>query len=381
MEKKEKPNEIKKASKYIIDIISAGINGDKHKVELSALTLSRFLKANNPEISVEINEIISTHTLLGSNATRGNDWTLPVDNDSQLEMVNIITPDKNMIRPVFNKEINERIDTLLDERKNASILLGEGIRPTNSLLLVGEPGTGKTMLAKYLASALDKKLIVLDLSSSISSLLGKTGSNLKKVLNFAKDSTAILLLDEFDAIAKKRDDMTDLGEIKRVVNVLLMELDHWPVSSMVIATTNHPELLDRAIWRRFDHTIETTLPDKEKRKIILQNELSVFFKEGDNSDKFFNLITEVLNDKTPAELSKFSNNVKRRIILKKDDITFTVLTELANNITDKKERANLCFLAKKYLGDSITVRDLSLITGLSLGGVQHHIQKLNNHEQ
>jgi SpoVK/Ycf46/Vps4 family AAA+-type ATPase len=297
----------------------------------------------------------------------------PVDTESQIEMATIIKPDANWNRIlVLAPAVQDRIDSFLDERSNVHLLLENNTRPSNSLLLIGQPGTGKTLLAHYLASRLNKDLVILDLSSAISSLLGKTGHNLKKVLQYARQHSSVLLLDEFDAIAKKRDDNTDLGEIKRVVNVLLMELEDWPTSSIVIATSNHPELLDKAIWRRFDHTIEMSLPGLEQRLELLKHMLEGFFTEQHAKMDLIPLYAELLEGSSAADICKFSNNVKRKVLIKKEDPVETALNELMLFTRDKKIKAKVCRVAKDKL--KLSIRDIAKLTSLSAAGVQHHLK-------
>ncbi|MCR6637841.1 MAG: ATP-binding protein [Sporocytophaga sp.] len=365
--------------KFILDIISAGLSNDLAKTELAALSLARSLKKENPSIAQKINNVLATFSLSGGAAIRrAGGAPLPVDNETQLEMATVEAPSEILASPIFSVLIEDRVKTFLEERENIEVLLEKNIRPSTSLLLIGPPGTGKTMLARYIASQLNKNLVILDLSSSISSLMGKTGANLKKVLQYAKQNPCILLFDEFDAIAKKRDDNTDLGEIKRVVNVLLMELEDWPISSIFIATSNHPELLDRAIWRRFDHTIEISLPQKDQVADILNKELNGFFTEYNCDSAILSPIATLLDGKSAADICKFSTNVKRRVVLKNESPIVSCLNELELYLSDKKIRGKFCTLAKEALGDAITVREIAEITGLSPAGVQHHISKLKS---
>jgi len=357
----------------LLDLIASALEKKPDEVESLALVFSRLTKKENPILSRRISDLISSYSL-GSSMMRGVSDPIPTDSESHLEMLNVLPPNSELhLSPVLNSLLRERIESFLEERKNVSLLMEKGIMPTTSLLLIGQPGTGKTMLARYLASALDKNLVILDLSSSISSLLGKTGQNLKRVLQYAKQSNAVLLLDEFDAIAKKRDDSTDLGEIKRVVNVLLMELETWPASSVVIATSNHPELLDRAIWRRFDHTLEIGHPEEAERLTILQKELKEFMVG--EYESLLSPISELLENKSPADICKFADSVKRRIILRKESPATAAIYELELQTGDKKTRGKFIATAKQLLGNEITVRELGEMTGLSPAGVQHHISK------
>lgn len=363
--------------KYIIDLISAGLVGEPKKVELAALSLARSLKKEDPEIATVISKAISSFSINGGAFIRSSGGNpLPVDGNSQLEMATVHEPNGILNpMPILSKSVAERVGDFLTERRKMEVLLEQDIKPSSSLLLTGQPGTGKTMLAKHIASSLNKNLIILDLSASISSLMGKTGENVKKVINYAKKNASVLLFDEFDAIAKKRDDQTDLGEIKRVVNILLMELENWPVSSVFIATSNHPELLDKAIWRRFDHALEIDLPQARHRYEILKGELGGFLQSRNYSIQLLEPISELFEGKSPADICKYANNVKRRSVLREEDPLIALIREIDGFQGDKKLRAKFCKVAKDTLKDKVTVRELADLTGLSPAGVQHHISK------
>jgi len=360
---------------YLVDLVTAGLEGNIAKVEIIASELYRSLKKENPEVSNQIKHVLSDYSFHGSNFIRKNAaTTLPVNNDTQIELVKIINPDLSIHeRPVVDESIDHFINDFIEERKKAEQLMSHGLNPSNSILLIGLPGTGKTMLAKYLASSINKPLVILDLSTSISSLLGKTGANLKKVLDYAKNTGAVLLLDEFDAIAKKRDDVSELGEIKRIVNVLLMEMENWPVSSVLIATSNHPELLDRAVWRRFDHVIKMPIPDITQRVAILQNELEGFI-QGESDEQVLTLLSEFLEQKSASDICRIANNIKRRIVLKEESFSKSAIRELTISGL-KKDKGRIAAIARQKLGDRITVRELADLTGLSSSGVQHHLKK------
>ena len=342
-------NKTDKTSKYLLDLVAAGLIGDTRKVEAISISLARSLRTANPFVSSSIQEILAVNSTSGGNAVRSiGSAPIPTDNDTHLEMARIMKPHtEGGILPVFNDKVNNWINDILEERENITALLTLDLKPSTNLLLIGQPGTGKTMLAHYIASRLNKNLVVMDLASSISNLMGKTGHNIKQVLNYAKETGSVLLLDEFDAIAKKRDDQTDLGEIRRVVNVLLMELEDWPISSMLIATSNHPELLDRAIWRRFDHIVEIPLPSANERIKLLDHNLSQFINDDLNNISITKLIAELLDGKNASDIVKFTNNVKRRIALKNEDLILASLNELELHSTDKKIRGKFCILAKE----------------------------------
>jgi SpoVK/Ycf46/Vps4 family AAA+-type ATPase len=164
------------------------------------------------------------------------------------------------------------------------------------------------MSARWLAAQLERPLITLDLATVMSSYLGKTGSNIRSALEYAKSVKSILLLDEFDAIAKRRDDDGDVGELKRLVNVLLQEIDDWPSSSLLIAATNHGDLLDPAIWRRFDEVLNFAMPDTVLRTSYLQT----LFAQEDDVSSWLPAIVEAWKDKSPSDMARMVRTIRRR---------------------------------------------------------------------
>lgn len=177
------------------------------------------------------------------------------------------------IAPVWPASVQSTLGSVVVEREREAALRDAGIEPTRTLLFVGAPGVGKTLAAKWLARELGRPLVTLDLAAVMSSFLGKTGNNIRTVLDYARSHQAVLLLDEFDAIAKRRDDAADIGELKRLVTVLLQAIDDWPSESLLIAATNHPELLDPAAWRRFERVIQFPLPSPQETREVLQRAL------------------------------------------------------------------------------------------------------------
>ena len=134
-------------------------------------------------------------------------------------------------------------------------------------LIYGPPGVGKTKLARYLARQLELPCVEVRLDGLMSSFLGTTASNIGALFDFANRYRCVLFLDEFDAVAKARDDVQEIGEIKRVVNTLLQSLDSRNGAGITVAATNHEHLLDHAVWRRFDSRIELHKPDPDVREI------------------------------------------------------------------------------------------------------------------
>ena len=150
--------------------------------------------------------------------------------------------------------------------KSHAILEAEGVNSPLSLMLHGPPGCGKTLLANHIARDIDLQMFTARLDGLISSYLGSTSKNIRALFQFASERPCVLFLDEFDAIAKLRGDTLELGELKRVVNSFLQNLDALEPHTVIIAATNHQELLDRAVWRRFAYRLELPYPSPTERQ-------------------------------------------------------------------------------------------------------------------
>lgn len=273
---------------------------------------------------------------------------------------------------VLPDQTQSELDEIVLERRSETLLTTRGLSPTRSVLLSGPPGVGKTITSEWIAQELGLPLVSLNIAAVLSSYLGTSGRNIRSVLEFAKSKPCVLLLDEFDALAKARDDSGDIGELKRVVNVLLVELDRWNDRSLLIAATNHAQLLDPAIERRFDRTIIFPLPGKQERRTLLRELV------GDELTSDAREITaEVTEGFSPSELTRLMRNMSRRSALKNEPLDKTLLQEILT-LNDKKYPSRPQIWRILHFEFDISFRKIAELSGVSHPTVANSLRTLKN---
>lgn len=236
--------------------------------------------------------------------------TLPRDSGSRLPLVEEGQWPASPI--LLSGEIGGVVSQFIEDARHIDLLTEKGVSARLGLLLYGPPGTGKTLLAGHIAASLKRPFYVARLDSVISSRLGETAKNIRGIFDFIPAKNAVLLLDELDAIAKLRDDRQELGELKRVVNTVLQGLDSLPDDVVTIAATNHPHLLDSAIWRRFPYKAEVGLPDETVRYRLWEH----FLFQGDKSrDDEAGILARVSEGLNGADIENIALAARRRSIL------------------------------------------------------------------
>jgi SpoVK/Ycf46/Vps4 family AAA+-type ATPase len=202
----------------------------------------------------------------------------------------------------------------------------------------------------------------------MSSFLGRTGNNIRVVLDYARKQPSVLLLDEFDAVAKRRDDGTEVGELKRLVTVLLQSIDDWPSNGLLIAATNHPELLDPAVWRRFERVIAFPLPKEQELVVLLRTLL-----EADSTDceQWILLLGMLLQGQSFADVAKFINQTRRAAILQAEPIS-AMLEKAALQRCSQGDRKQRLAIAKRLAAAGLSQRTISELTHVSRDTVRKH---------
>ena len=337
-------------NKMLVDILDDALSGKRESLLMRIRIMIKKLQKDFPGLAEKLEIlVINNQGKGGERAQYLKPKVAPVDADSRSNLLIETYPVQINVEPVWSDETFQQLNRFVMEWKKKEILCKFGLNPSRSLLMEGPPGVGKTLAAKWLACKLDMPLLTLDLASVMSSFLGKTGNNIKAVLNYASTFPCVLLLDEFDAIAKKRDDVTDVGELKRLVTVLLQAIDDWPSTSILIAATNHSELLDPAAWRRFDKVIEFQYPSQKLvEKYLISKEIG---------ESLANYISVRLGKSSFSILEKAIIQAKRNSIIEKIPLGMALTGELLRS--DSLEN-----VVKTMFNEKISQRTISKELGI-----------------
>ena len=291
-----------------------------------------------------------------------------------LELYDILYPDISLSDVVLPENQKRLLLQILAERINNRKLIEHNLPSSNRLLFCGPPGCGKTVTAQAIAHELNLPMAYVRIDGLISSFLGQTSVNLRKVFSSVNDLNIVLFLDEFDSIAKKRDDGNEMGELKRVVTALLQNFDNMPSNVFLIAATNHEHLLDPAIWRRFNHIINIGYPNEAQRAELIYkwiNEYSV------KTDVDIQKITALTADCSAAQIKELVVSIAKRYVINNRAITMLDLIELLiQQMTNNSNGAGIVDAAAKLSTKGVSIRTLAKVIGIPHNTLNYQINKL-----
>ena len=240
----------------------------------------------------------------------------PADKERGLPLLDIRQAHRPLEEMVLPESSQVAIEELLEEHRRADVLRSFGMKPSGKVIFHGPPGCGKTLAAEVIAFELDLPLAIVRLDALVSSFLGETAANLRKVFDFIAEYPMVALFDEFDAIGKERADSGEHGELRRVVNAVLQMMDAYQGKSLILAATNHEQILDSAIWRRFDETIDFPLPNAEQIKQILSLKLRGVRRQFELDEK---PLLDLFSKRSGADIERVVRRAVKRMILRNQE--------------------------------------------------------------
>lgn len=249
-------------------------------------------------------------------ASPGGSGQLPVDGESRLHTIDYSRPSPADVFLALPTGVERRVEDLLDASRHYDLLAKAGAAVPPRLLIYGPPGTGKTQTAHWIAAKLGLPLLTVRCDTLISSLLGQTSKNLRRVFEYAQSGPAVLFLDEVDALASARGNERDVGELQRVVVSLLQNIDALDPSTVVVAATNHDRLLDPAVWRRFAFQLPMPLPDEGLRENLWRRYLTGF--GAPTLD--YSTLAKQSNGATGSLIEQVSLDAKRHAVLARQSV-------------------------------------------------------------
>jgi SpoVK/Ycf46/Vps4 family AAA+-type ATPase len=327
-------------SELIKQLFLSYSNQDNESFELAAREyIEREKRKKHNIVAKDLEKALyNTGDMLISQKRFKNNIPIPRDTEKGFPLLEIQHFEKSFDHLIISKETKDQLEQVIREFKDSDILATYNLQYKKKILLCGKPGTGKTFSAQIMSSVLNIPLIYIRFDAIISSYLGETAGNLRKVFDFIEHGTWIVLFDEFDIIGKNRDDSHEHGEIKRVVNNFLQMLDNFKGESIILAATNHQYILDPAIWRRFDDVIYYDLPDDIIRQQVFEIYLKSIKREKDIDLEKISQMTENLS---PADIKMVTEEaMKSAIINSKNSISMKDIETAVNKFIRREKVRN-----------------------------------------
>lgn len=308
----------------LIELVKAASSGDQQSFRRAAESLIQEERNKGHRILAERLAKSLQQSLSSQQRTFDSKSNIAA-NGVHKDLVFEVSPQRTLDSLVLTDKIRAQLTEMIEEQHRAELLHAHNLSPRHRVLLAGPPGNGKTTLAEALATELMVPMIVVRYETLIGSYLGETSARLKKLIDYAKTQRCVLFFDEFETLGKERGDTHETGEIKRVVSSLLLQMDELPDYVVVVAASNHPELLDRAVWRRFQLRIELPTPTRAQLAKFIN---SIGVRSQVNFGLAAETIAKHLMGLSFAEAEEFCLAVVRRAVLDQKTNDAKAITQL-----------------------------------------------------
>lgn len=297
----------------VLALLKSHISGDDQQFLSTAMQVAAHeAQLGHTKLAEQLRELIDkAHKKSSLTETKSGPILVLQPKSDLASLLSVSQPEIRLSSMSLPRSARSRLDRVILEYKQQARLREHALRPRRKLLLLGPPGTGKTMTAAALAGELHLPLFTLLLEGVITKFMGETATKLRVVFDAMYSNEAVYLFDEFDAVGARRDQLNDVGEIRRVLNSFLQLLDSNDSRGLIIAATNHPDLLDSALFRRFDDVIEYKRPEGDIAREIIANRLASF----DLTGLEWQSVLKAAQELSQADLTRASDEAAKNSVL------------------------------------------------------------------